>query len=476
MATTVTTAKEVLHEKDFKKYGSGFQLAALSLFLQDKAFAHQLRAILQPEYFDTKYLRDICSISIEYLNEYNNPPGFEVLKGLIKNKVKEQLVELYTSTLSSIEGSNLKDRIYIEKTVFEFCATKHALQKTEEAMLKIEIGDLQGAQSLMYDGFKPISGTAQIFDFKRDYKKVFDVEVHKPIATPLEPLNLVSKGGPGAGDLCIAVAPSNFGKTNWLVACARHAASLGIDVAYFSLETKEVQLVQRALAGLANISQGDLAMHPKLIEAEMSKLPGNIQLMQFRATQATIPRIKGGVEEMKANGFFPGMILVDGLNQLKLVNGSHGLDNNAKFEALCEELRDYANDEKVPIHTVFQTNRQGFNTEINDEQQIGKAIEPLQVADWLIIFSQTVDMEEVGEARVRLLKNRLGPKGLTLKLAYNPDFGTFKVIEQEKLSMLYSKMKLNNEEKGLTAASEFLASRKIKQTPLSAKKDSTISE
>lgn len=459
MAKT-TLAEEVLHEKDFKKYGPNFQLAALSLLIQDKTFAHQLRAIFKSEYFDTKYMRDICTIVLEHMVAYDNPPTFDTLKGLIKSKVSETLLDVYLATLSNVKESELQDRIYIEETVFEFCAIKHAKKMAEEAMIQIEVGNLLKAQTLMHEGFKPVSGTAQIFDFKRDYKRIFDNEVHKPVPTPIEPLNFVSKGGPGAGDLCIAVAPSNFGKTNWLVACARHAAQMGKNAAYFSLETKEVQLVQRALAGLAEISQENLKDHPKKIESEIVKLKGNIQLMQFRATQATIARIRGGVEEMKANGFFPDVVFVDGLNQIKLSN-TPGADNNAKFEALCEELRDYANDLQVPIHTVFQTNRQGFNTEINDEQNIGKAIEPLQVADWLIIFSQSVEMEEVGEARVRLLKNRLGPKGLTLKLAYNPDFGSFKVLGTEKLSLLYNQVAIKEQIKSVTAASEFLAKRKL---------------
>lgn len=457
-----TTAGDVLQEKDLKKYGSNFQLATMSLFIQDKAFAHQIGSIFKPEYFDTKYMRDICGLVVGYIGDYGSPPSFDTLKGLIKSSVNEKLIDVYLATLSNIQECDLSDRQYIEETVFDFCAIKHAKKKTEEAMMQIEVGNLQQAQALMHEGFKSINGTAQIFDFKRDYKKIFETEVHKPIPTPIEPLNFVSKGGPGPGDLCIAVAPSNFGKTNWLVACARHAALMGKNAAYFSLETKEVQLVQRAIAGLAEISQEHLRDHPKKIEAEIAKLPGNIQLMQFRATQATIGRIKGGVEEMKAMGFFPEVVFVDGLNQVKLPN-LPGLDNNAKFEMICEELRDYANDLQVPIHTVFQTNRQGFNTEINDEQNIGKAIEPLQVADWLIIFSQSVEMEEAGEARVRLLKNRLGPKGLTLKLAYNPDLGNFKVLGTEKLSLLYNQVAIKEQTKAVASASEFLERKKLER-------------
>lgn len=78
------------------------------------------------------------------------------------------------------------------------------------------------------------------------------------------------------------------------------------------------------------------------------------------------------------------------------------------------------------------THNSGFNKEITDEQSIGKAIEVYQVADWWISFNQSVPQQEIQECNATLLKNRLGPKGCTLRVKYNPNQCTF--IEMEEVS------------------------------------------
>ena len=43
--------------KDFSKFGQKFQLATLSLFIQDRVFANKIKSIIKPEYFDNVYCK-----------------------------------------------------------------------------------------------------------------------------------------------------------------------------------------------------------------------------------------------------------------------------------------------------------------------------------------------------------------------------------------------------------------------------------
>lgn len=76
------------------------------------------------------------------------------------------------------------------------------------------------------------------------------------------------------------------------------------------------------------------------------------------------------------------------------------------------------------------THNSSFKNEINDEQSIGKAIEPLQVSDALIFFSQTAEMARRGVCIANLIKNRMGRKGIILECAYDPDKCTFTEISE----------------------------------------------
>lgn len=146
--------------------------------------------------------------------------------------------------------------------------------------------------------------------------------------------------------------------SNLLIAFSRHANSIGKTVVFFSFEIGGIDMLRRHIAGLTDLKQEDVKRHKDFIEARM-KLPGlgDFILIEERATSARISTMKNHIEYLKSTGVFPDMIMVDALNQLKLPLGMKYENDNLKFEYLCEELRDWSNDEELPLYTVFQTNR-----------------------------------------------------------------------------------------------------------------------
>jgi len=230
--------------------------------------------------------------------------------------------------------------------------------------------------------------------------------------------------------------------TAFLTATARQAAIDGKNVLYFSLETKLTQIASRAVAGLIGINQEDLKEHVTLGNKKIDELKGDIQFVRYPATKALTSTIKQKVDELKAQGFFPDLLIVDGLNQLKLPPGKRVVSDNEKFEYLAEELRDLGSELLCPVYAAFQSNRGGFNVEYADEQNIGKAIEVYQVCDIMVMLTQSLPMLEKGECFAQLLKNRLGKKGVTVRCSYDPNHGTFKEIEEvQRTSLLSNKEK-----------------------------------
>jgi len=84
-----------------------------------------------------------------------------------------------------------------------------------------------------------------------------------------------------------------------------------------------------------------------------------------------------------------------------------------------------------------------------DEQNIGKAIEVYQVCDFMLMFTQSIPQQETSECHVQVLKNRLGPKGLTLKLQYDPNKCVFTEVETVQRSLLYDRKLRTEITKGL---------------------------
>jgi len=441
------------------KYGQQFQITALSLFFKNKSFTNQIKDILKPDYFDNKYTRWICEKGIEYLEKYKTFPTesqmFEDLKTIIDKSIPENNKKLYFTTLDSIKDVTLEDRVFIEEEINNFCLTKHALLKVEEQENNILAGNFDKAREIAFETYKPLNVASEELDFTKDYGVLFNENIkHNPVSLPFPTFNANTKGGPGAGDLVVVCGQSSLGKTACLTAIARHACAEGKKVLYFSLETKNTQLMSRALAGLVGIKQEDLDSHQSLVAARLKELKGEIKFIRYKATQARTATMKLKIEELKSQGFFPELIIVDGLNQVKLPPGMRVTDTNEKFEYLAEELRDLGSDLLCPVFTAFQSNRGGFNTEYADEQNIGKAIEVYQVCDIMIMLTQSIPMQEIGEVYIQLLKNRLGKKGITIKAAYDPNLGTFIEMAEVLRSELMSKSEKNNQIKTIEKVQE----------------------
>ena len=416
-------------DKDFGKYGQKFQLTLLSLFIQDKPFANKIIDILKPEYFDNKYLQWITKQAISYIQTYKTQPIFEDLKALIETQSGKSS-KLYVASLDSIKSVSLENKDFVQIEAEKFCFIRHALNNLEQERNNVLLGQFDIAKQFAYQRYKPLAVEGQEIDLKRDSKEIMSRITHRnPVPLLLPSLNRVTKGGPGAGDLIIVCGSSSLGKTTLLTAQARHSAQQGKNVVYFSLETKGEQILERTIAGLIGIQQEFIREHPDLIDLKIKELPANIKFVRFKATLARVELIKNKIDEFKSNGFFPEEIIIDGLNQVKTPIHLKFQNSNDKFEYLAEEIRDMGNDLQLPIFAAFQSNRGGFNSEAPDEQNIGKAIEVYQVADLFFMLSQTPEMLELGECYITILKNRLGPKGMMLRLKYDPNLGTFDELE-----------------------------------------------
>lgn len=418
---------------DLSKYGKDFQVKLLSLLIQDRPFAFSILPIIKDVYFVDIYLRNIFSCIAEYVVEYNSTPNFDNVKIMLKDKGEK--IEVYSSILKSIEEIKLDDRDFVIKNTKNFCFTKYALLEQEKVMEALKRGEFELAKKTSIESFR-FSGDngAKIYDLKEQYDIIFEEERNRcPVSSPFPTFNKNSKGGPGAGDIVIVVAPSNFGKSNYLVAVARHANFVGKNVAYFSYEMGGGALFSRYIAGLLDIKQEELKFSKEEIDKRMKEKGfGLLRVVEDKSANANIPAIKNHIDHLKSTGFFTDLIIIDGLNQMKLVKGEWAIDNNDKYEQLTEGLRDLFRELDLPGYCSWQSNRAGFSDDIGNVNSIGKAIEVFQKSDQVIFFTQTPEQKAMEECIAMLLKNRLGEKEIALLCHYNPNKCIF--TEKERLN------------------------------------------
>lgn len=420
---------------DLSKYGKDFQVKLLSLLIKDRPFTFSILPIIKDLYFADIYFRNVFTCISEYVTQYNSTPNFDNIRILLK--AKGEKTEVYDSILKSIENIGLEDRDFVIDNTRKFCFTKHALLEQEKVTEALKRGEFENAKKISIDSFRFAGDDgAKIYDLETQYEIIFEEEkMRSPVQSPFPTFNRNSKGGPGAGDIVIIVAPSNFGKTAYTTAVARHANFTGKNVAYFSYEMGGGAIFSRYIAGLLDIKQEDLKFNKEKIDEKMkSKGYGLLRVIEDKSSNANIPTIKNHIEYLKSTGFFTDLIIIDGLNQMKLTKGQWSIDNNDKYEQLTEGVKDLLRELEIPGYATWQGNRSSFASEIGNVEGVGKAIEVFQKADQLIFFTQTPEQRAADECIAMMLKNRLGKKDIALLCYYEPNKGIF--IEKEELNPL----------------------------------------
>lgn len=159
------------------------------------------------------------------------------------------------------------------------------------------------------------------------------------------------------GDLVVIAARPGMGKTALLVSIAANV-SARVPVSVFSAEMPAHQLMRRALALTANVSQGRLRRPERLTDSDWAAISpaiGTIAELRLSIDDTALPtfaHIRGESMALKARSGL-GLVLVD---YLQLVKGA----GNNRYEELRDVvygLKALAKDLEVPVIVLAQLNR-----------------------------------------------------------------------------------------------------------------------
>lgn len=405
-------------KKDFSSYGDSFQKSLLHILINDTKYLTQLKNIIDPDYFDNKYFKEMCKLLLEYIKEHNSSPGFDILRILAEKKEINDIN--FKKKIKEIQDSDRSNFDFVYKETRDFCLSSYTLKNLEKSLNLLLTGKREESKKFAFEAYKYEDLDDQrVVDVKRDKIKLSGDTNKNPVPTIFPSFNKISKGGPGAGRLFIQVAPSHFGKTSSLISQARTASINGVNTLYISLEDNEKSITTRVLSGLFDMEQEELysGNHDEYVNKMKEELlNGEFVVKHFRSKNGQISNFKNLLNSYKAQGIFFQLVCIDGLNQVKPEKGEKFSSDNDKFEHLCEELRDWSEEEQMCVACNFQTNRAGFDNLAADAKNIGKAIEVFQVADYVIMYVQDKNMKVSDEAFALLLKNRLGISSKAIKV------------------------------------------------------------
>lgn len=260
-------------------FNEEFQQSIIGHCINDYRFFMQCKDKLKPQWFTKNImLANIFEQMVESFNvhgtaprsvaEVMNEPFFLEQNALEKEKYK-QLMELCTYYAGSHKAFNL-EKVKKQLTGFvRLCMFKEAV---EGAGKQYKMGGFDKAYTWTKDKIEKIQGAtfeddavALKFENSAEWLKDDILESTNAISTGNRKLDYALGGGLFRGETTSIMAPSNTGKTTFMITIVRHAIKQGKKVMWLTHEDNPRKLRKKMLAAFLGVSKNTLS-NPELLK------------------------------------------------------------------------------------------------------------------------------------------------------------------------------------------------------------------
>jgi replicative DNA helicase len=445
-------------DKDtFVGYGKSFQESVARLMMEDRPFCDQIEEVLELEFFDSAYLRAFVEIILDYREKYNQHPHFvtlhtEIKKGSQKydGAVSKQLRDFVVR----IQTEDINDKDYIKDQAIDFCKKQCLKKAILESANLVKKGDYDSITKIINEALT--RGNDQNFghDWFMDIDHRYIKQSRKPITTGWQRIDEITKGGIGAKELAVVIAPTGAGKSMVLVHLGCQALALGKKVVHYTLELADTVVGLRYDSCLSKVDLRDIMDSKEIVKERIQDVSGKLIIKEYPTKSASTKSLKNHLEKLRKQNILPDVVIVDYADLLRPVSST--AEKRHDLEGIYEELRGMATEFECAFVTASQTNRGGLNAEVITMESISEAFNKCFVADFIFSLSRTPQDKQANSGRIFIAKNRNGPDGLVFPAAVDWATVSIDVLERrgdEEPPQLTPKEQLSNLQKYYTKLS-----------------------
>lgn len=409
------------------QYGPTFQIKVIGSLLTDRDFLITISESLSDEYFENTSHQWIIKEILKYFNKYHTVPSMDALKveiqkienEVLKIAIKEQLSQAY-------KESEQTDAQYIKDEFLGFCRNQQMKKAIITSADLLATNDFESIRQIIHNALKIGDVRSIGHEYEKDIETRYREDNRAPIPFPWDVFNNITQGGYGKGELVILFGNPGGGKSWGAVAMAAHAAKLGYNVLYYTLELSETYVARRMDANLLNIPVDQIIKHREEVEKLTEELPGKIRIKEFPSGKTTLDNIEQHIEQLKTQyDFNPDVIFIDYIDLLK----NSARDRLEGTEDIYTSVRGLARELGLPIVTPSQANRSGAKSDIIEGDNIAGSYSKLMIGDIVLSLARNRKDKLEGTGRWHVMKNRLGSDGMTFGSRIDTSTGYIEIYE-----------------------------------------------
>ena len=427
---------------ELDKYGPQFQVKVISSLLNHKEFLINVHDILDESHFTNQAHKWIVSNILSYYSKYHTSPTPEVLKSeyekvtndVLKVSIKEQLREAYKIIATDSE--------YIEGEFSAFCKNQQLKKALLNSVDLLQAQDYDSIRSIIDSALKAGADKNLGHEYVKDIEERYRNEQRIAVPTPWNEFNELLQGGLGNGDFGLMFGGPGAGKSWALVALAGHAAKMGFNVVYYTLELGEDYVGRRFDAFFTQIPANEITFHKDKVEAVMTKIPGQLIIKGFSPGKASISTVESHVQKCTDLGVRPDLIVIDYVDLLRSKRLSR--ERKEEIDDIYTSTKGLARELNIPIWSASQVNRQGAQDEVIEGHKAAGSYDKMMITDFAASISRRAKDKQTGIGRFHIMKNRYGMDGLTYGAKINIAIGSFELVNESDLEDFSSEPQQQN--------------------------------
>lgn len=428
-------------EKNFSKFGKPFQEKVFQGMLTDTTWASQMVEVVDPSYFDLKYLSFLCDKYFAYYNKYRTFPTLQILITIIKEDLKkssdvvlrDQIIEYLQRMRANPDAGDIA---YVKDKSLEFCkrqAFKDALEKSVEL---IQTEKYESVISIMKEAISVGMPNTTGHDFFDDIEARF-VQINRQVCpTGLDRLDApdIMRGGLGRGELGVITANTGVGKSHFLVAMGCAAMRAGKNVVHYTFELSEHETGKRYDSNLCDIPSNEIIERKQeVIDKYKAMDLGKLIIKEYPTGAASVHTLRNHIEKLTLKGFRPSVVVVDYADVMKSSREYDSLRHELKL--IYTELRNLAVELNIPVWTASQANKDSSKSEIVGLENMGESYGKAQVADIVLSISRKPLEKSEGTGRIFVAKNRAGRDGLLFPINIDTAKSSFEILDESHMTL-----------------------------------------
>ena len=424
------------------------EITILRNLIFNEDFTRKTLPFINEIYFPKREEKILFQEIDSFVQKYKNLPTKESILIELSNRkdINEDENRLVKELISQLNPEDVEQQWLLDTTE-KFCKDravhnavldgikildKKDTKRTPEAIP----GILADALAVSFDNH---IGHDYIEDAEARFKYYHTKE--KKYQFDLRYFNKITKGGVPSKTLNIALAGTGVGKSLFMCHCASAYLAQGLNVLYITLEMAEERIAERIDANLLDTTIDDLHALPKdLYDSKILKVKnktnGQLIIKEYPTASAHSGHFRALFNELALKkSFRPDVVFIDYLNICASARFKGGnISSYFYIKAIAEELRGLAVEFNVPIFSATQTTRTGFvSTDIGLEDTSESFGLPA-TADFMFALMSNEDLEQLGQMKVKQLKNRYNDPAINRSFIVGVDRAKMRLYDVENVA------------------------------------------